>query len=378
MRHILVLLLVFLAFSGTKSGELSAHVEKTYYLKGKVREREIAIKMLCYDEMPTRHINYFFQDDKMDRYLVGKLIDNTWSFIPEPEKERDDFGPGVKLKIADGKNGMWKGTWTDSSGKTVDLVLNPIPPDSVFSEFGYLSFVQELDPYERYRLSNMDLIKIRTEKLTKDLVSDWYLEKRSGISFFRVRSNNHTLTTDSMNVTLTTIHLSLIQKYFGYHPDKIVTKFETSLHYLTNELISFEVTATSTFKTYKPSKRREIFTFDIKSGMKANLEDLIWFDPAASKPPVDDLFKIYKYRKNIFATRIFGLLQELYPDKMKTDSCNINKPAAWALPSWSLTTQGIAFSLNTSDACHALSWAIIPYEQLKPFMEKRYQLMHRR
>lgn len=374
MKYILVLLFTSFAFSFTQSGELLAHVEKTYYLKGKVGERDVAIKMLCYDELPTRYINYFFQDAKKDRLLIGNLKDNTWNFIPEVQKGKDEVKPEVTLNLTENKNGVWKGSWTDSTGKTWDLVLNSIVPDLISSKFSYLPFVQELDPYESYRLSKINFAKSKTEKQTKDLLCDWYLEKESGISFFRLRSNNNKLKTDSINATLETINLSLVQKYFSSNSERTDTKVETVLHYLTNELVSFEILSTGTLKTYKTLKTRELLTFDIKSGQQVNLEDLIWFDKNTVKPPPEDLYKVYKYRKSVFAPKIFKLLQELYPDKMKTDSCNINKTDTWALPAWNLTSKGIAFSFNTPDDCDVLNWAVVPYERLEPFMEKRYHL----
>lgn len=372
MKRITALVLVFLAFSFTKSGELLAHVEKTYYLKGEVGERNIAIKMLCYDESPIRYIYYFFEDAKKDRFLAGKLKDKLWTFKPEVPQGKYNVKPESALTIEETKNGVWKGTWTDSTGKVWDLVLRPIIADSISPKFSYLPFVIELDPYESYRLSTINFSKTRTEKLTPELWCDWYLEKESRISFFRLRSNNSRLKTDSINASLETINLSLIQKHFAFKPEKTDTKVETNLLYLTDELVSFKILSTITFSALKTSQERESFTFDIQSGQQINLEDIVWFDKANSRPPSDDLYKIYKYRKSIFAPKIFTLLQELYPDKMKSDSCGLNKVETWALLSWNLTKKGIVFS--TFNHCNDLDWAVIPFEKLTPFMEKKYHL----
>jgi hypothetical protein len=373
-KHTLVTVLAFFAVSFTRSGELSAHVEQTYYLQGKIGQRAIAIKMLCYDEMPVRQVYYFFQDAKKDHFLTGKLKDGVWNFIAEAQQEKAGARPEIALNIRENKKGIWTGTWTDSIGKSTDIVLNPMQPDSISSKFSYLTFVKELDPYESYRLSQVAFTKTNTEKRTKDLMCDWYIEKESGVSFFRLRSSNKKLNTNNINAALETTHLSLVQKYFAFQREKVDTKVETSLTYLSNELVSFKVLSMSILKSSKSVTNRELFTLDVNSGQPANLEDIIWLDSAASKPPMDDLYKIYKYRKSVFAPKVFQLLQKLYPAKMKLDSCHINKVDSWILPAWMLTNNGIALSFQTPDDCNALNWAIIPYKNVGPFMQGKYHL----
>jgi hypothetical protein len=367
--------MLFTGMSFSPSGKLWAHVEKTYFLKGQVGQRAIAIKMLCYDEMPDRYMHYFFADDKMDRYLVGRFIDKYWHFVPVEKDKNGNLKAGGTLKIAEAADGQWRGTWTDTTGKSLDIDLKPILPISVPSSFSYLPYVSELDPYESYRLSNIDFIKTKTQNITKDLVSDWYLEKQSGLSFFRLRSNNKKLITDSINAALETINLSLVQKYFAYNPGITAAKVETRILYLTNELVSVQLLSKNTYRNGDTAQSRQLMTLDVASGLQVSLEDLVWFDKGEEVPPSTDLFKIYKYRKNVFAPKVFGLLQELYPGKMKSDSCDINKMDTWALPAWSLTKTGIALGLMTPEDCDVLAWAILPFNKLEPFMGKRYHLM---
>lgn len=370
MKQILALVLVFLTCSFTSSSTSTWHIEKVYYLKGTVGEREIALKMVCYDELPTRFVNYFFLDAKKDHSLIGKLKDNFWNFMPEQPEGRESGA----LKITESTNGDWNGTWDDGAGKSWPLTLKPIAPDSSRSDFSHLTLIKESDPYESYRLSNLHLNKMRTDKPIKGLLCDWYLEKESGISFFRFQSANNRLKTDSVNATLTALHLSLIQKHFSFIPKKTDTKVETSLLYITSELVSFRMLITSTFESDKTFQTTQLMTLDMKSGQPVKLEDLVWFDKTTPKAAPHDLFKLYKYQKNVLAPKVFHLLQELYPDKMKTASCEIDKVENWTLPVWNLTSKGIAFGFAKSEPCKVLDWAIIPYEKLAPFLEAKYHL----
>lgn len=374
VKPIFILMLAFLAFSFCAAGKPFFHVEKMYFLKGKVGENEIVLRMLCYDEMPTRFVHYFFLNDKKDHYLVGRQKDKFWNFTPGEKGGGNSIKQSGVLNIAENKNGLWNGTWTDSSGKTWNLILSAIIADSIHSNFSQLLFIKELDPYESYRLSTISFSKTKSEKRTDGLYCDWYQEKESGISFFRLRSTNKMRNADSVNSALETTHLSLVERYFQYVPQKTTTKVETALRYLTNELVSFRIVSTTSFSETKTSQVRELFTLDVESGQPVALEDILWFDKTAAKPPADDLYKIYKYRKNVFAPNVFALLRELYPLEMKNDSCGINKEETWTLPEWNLTSKGIALSFRTPEQCGVESWAVIPYKKLEPFMEKKYRL----
>jgi|GEM_PF-1003576 len=371
MKYIFISLIIVL--SCLPAAKVLAHVERTFYLQGKLGKRAVAIKMLCYDEMPIRHIHYFFQDDKRDRYLVGKLMAGYWHFEAEENETKVVSGQG-NLRIIETENKNWKGTWSDSSGKRYDIILTPLLPDSTSSQNGDIPFAKEMDPYEAYRISTIGFEKIKSEKVTKELQCDWYSEKETGTIFFRLHSAKENINTDSINATLKSMNLALVTEKFKYKPDRIAIKNETTILYLTDELLSLQILATTTTTSGKTVQTKQLITLDIKNGEEVNLEDLIWFDNKENKPPANDLFKIYQYRKKFFAHKIFGLLNDLYPTQMKTDVCGINQVDTWILPVWALTHTGITFSFRASEQCDIIDWAVIPYHKLEPFMEKQYHL----
>lgn len=375
VKKVFVLILVSIGMTLLPVNKLHAHVEKTYFLKGKVGTRDLAIKMQCYDEMPTRKIHYFFQDNKQDRYMTGYFMLGFWRFVSGETDVKGNLKHEGTLDIVENTHGVWKGKWTDGLGNDFDVVLSPILADSMPSQFGDLLFIKEMDAYEAYRLSDIKLVKIKTEKLTKELEANWYLEEESGISFFRIRSVNDHINTDNINATLKNINLSMLQAHFRYDPTRTAEKVGTTFQYISDELISIQIISTVAYAANIPLQTQQLVTLDIKTGEQANLEDIVWFDEKETAPEPSNLYGIFKYRKRVFAPKIFSLLQQIYPNEMMSDSCGINNVETWVLPVWNLTNKGILFSFRPSEHCNLIDWAIVPYEKLKPFIGKKYHLL---
>lgn len=374
MKYILVFVLAYFAPSFTKSGEVLAHISKIIFLQGKVGERTLVVKMLCYDESPIRDMTYFFDDAKKDCFFKGRIMGNAWRFYSESAATNQAPENKEELLISENKNGSWKGYWLDSTGKKINTNLNPITGIPA-SKFNYFSEMNDLDLYDAYRISKINLAKGKTEKTLKNVSIDRVLEKESGISFFRLRSLNKKLKVDSLNVALETMHLSLIQNYFRLRPDKKELKVSTEMLYLTKDLISFKIISNSISKAQNPSKSQQLVTLDIKSGKQINLESLVWFGKKTDKrPSANDVQATYEYRKYVFASKIFSLLKTLYPDKMKNTVCGFNKVDTWAVPAYALTKKGLLLGFFPSGNCSILDWAIIPYQSLTPYLEKKYSL----
>ncbi len=239
MRYIVVFVVAYFAPSFMKSGELLAHISKIIYLQGKVGERTLVIKMMCYDESPVRDMTYFFEDAKKDIFFKGRIMGNAWRFYSEnvPGEARKT---NEELLIAESKNGFWKGYWIDNTNKKINVNLNPITSIPV-SKFNYFSQMNDLDLYDAFKISKINLTKGKTDKTLKNVSIDWFLEKESGISFFRLRSLNNKLKVDSLNEALEIMNLSLIQNYFRPNPGLKELNFSTEILYLTKDLISFKI-----------------------------------------------------------------------------------------------------------------------------------------
>jgi hypothetical protein len=364
----LVFIIAFFVSSFTKSGELLAHIDKMLYLQGKIGERTLVLKIKCYDESTVRYMNYYFEDDKIDHYLEGNLIGNTWQFNPI-----DNQNEARNLVIKEDKNGSWKGFWREGSNKKIDIILNPIVinPDSKYNSY---SKNRELDPYETYKISLINLEKIKTEKLSKNFNLDWYLEKESGITFFRLHNENKKTNCDSINNVLESLQLSIIQDYYRFNPNRNSLNIQSEILYHNEQLISFKIISNSTFKTQPPVKAQQLLCLNLQNGQQIDLESLVWFDEKNAKPDTNDVSQVYEYRKKVFAPKVFSMLNELYPQQMQTSDCNINKEATWALPNFVLTKQGLLFCFSHTAICNFMDWAIIPYKKLTPYLEKKYQL----
>ncbi len=365
---ILVFIIAFFVSSFTKSGDLWAHIDKMLYLQGKIGERTLLLKIKCYDESTVRYMNYYFEDEKTDHYLEGNLIGNVWQF-----NSIDNQNKEINLVIKEDKNGSWKGFWREGSNKKINIILNPIAIN-LDSKYNFYSKNRELDPYDAYKISIIDLAKIRTEKISKNFSLDWYSEKESGISFFRLHNENKKTNCDSINNVLESLQLSLIHDYFLFNPNRNSLNIQSEILYLNEELISFKIISNNTLKTQNTVKSQQLFTLSLQNGEPIDLESILWFDEKNTKPEANEIMETYEYRKKVFAPKVFSILNELYPEKMKTSNCDLDKVITWALPNFAITKQGLLFCFTNSTICNFLDWAIIPYKKLAPYLEKKYQL----
>ncbi|MEL1240948.1 hypothetical protein [Flavobacterium flavipallidum] len=364
----LVFITVFFSSSFTKSGELSAHIDKYIFLKGKVAERTIIIKIKCYDESTVRYLNYYFEEDKKDHYLEGNLVGNAWQYttIDQETTERN-------LVIREETDGSWKGYWREGSNKKINLILYPLTVNPDLKYYNY-SQNKALDPYDANKIAIVELEKTKTEKIAKHLVFDWYTEKESGISLFRLQSENNKINLDSINTALEVLQLSYIHNYYHFNPNVQSSTIHTDVLCANESLISFRIVFNTIFKTQDPLKSQQFFTLDLHSGQQIDLESLLWFDGTNPKPKKNDVYGTYQYRKKIFAPKIFSILSQLYPQQMQSSDCNLNKEDTWAIPNFALTKKGILLSFSQSTLCNFLDWALIPYDQLKPYLQKKYTL----
>ncbi len=68
------------------------------------------------------------------------------------------------------------------------------------------------------------------------------------------------------------------------------------------------------------------------------------------------------------------MLKTLYPDKMKNTLCELNKVETWVIPAYALTKKGLLFGFFPSGNCSIQDWAIIPFKNITPYLEKKYSL----
>lgn len=360
-----ILLTGFVVFFSIQS---KAHVEKTYFLQGKIGNELMTLKMLCYDEMPTRHLFYYWMNDKKDQYLKGNFFEGQWHF------KNDEIGAADlirnKLDISENSDGTWLGFWTDSTGKRQEIILQPHLKDTLSTFYNQISSLAELDLYEQYRLTHISFTKVPVINSAGHLLVDTYKENNTGIAFFRVRFANKQQKSDSVNMALENIHLSIVQEFFKYHPGKKNSETDFKILYLSDDLVSFKITSSTSPVSDSAVPLQQFITLNVHSGKPVDLEELVWFDNEKNKPAEGDLFATYKYRKVFFAPKIFGLLTNIYPQQMKSNSCGINNFENWALVEWSLRSNGLAIAPREAKRCNVSDWAIIPYETLKPFISK--------
>lgn len=373
MKKTVLLLLVIIAFfatSFTRGGLAWAHIDKIIYLQGKVGERNLVLKIKCYNESPIRYLNYYFEEEKMEGYLEGNLIGNAWQFS-SVEKDKEERN----LVIKEQENGSWIGFWREGSNPKINLVLKTIvvDPESKFKKYWQ---EKELDLYDAYKISILKLEKTKTEKISPNFNLDWYQEKESQISLFRLRSENKKLVLDSINTALESLQLSLIQNYFRLNPINEIKDIQAELSYFNEELISFHIVSKVSIKKQEPVIGYQPFNLDLKSGQSIPLESIVWFDPKNPIPPANEVYEVYQYRKNTFAPMVFSLIKKSYPEKLQTSPCELNKEESWVAPDFILTPQGIQFSYPASANCSDMDWAVLPYQTITNFLQKKYSFQN--
>ncbi len=365
-KFILIFLFFFVPII-TKSGEVFAHVDKMIYLQGKVGEKTLVLKIKCYYESPIRYLNYFFEDDKKDHYLEGSLLGNAWQFNAVNNPNED-----INLVIREESDGNWKGFWRKGSKSKINLILTPIV---ISTDSNFYSFIQkkELDLYDAAKISLLHFENTKTEKFDKNFELEWFTEKESNISLFRLRCNDSKIKLDSINNNFTFLQLSLIQNYFHYNPNGNNSNFQIEITTLNESLISFKIISNSILINGNTMKSQHFFNFDLKKGNSLVLEDIIWFDGQNSQPETD-MMANYGYRKEVFAPKVFSILNELYPQQMQNNDCNLNKETNWTIPDFCITKKGIQLCITNSANCNLMEWAIIPFEKLEPYLLKKYQI----
>nr|WP_288834434.1 hypothetical protein [uncultured Flavobacterium sp.] len=364
----LIYIIVFFVPSFMKSGEVFAHIEKIFYLKGKINEKSVIVKIKCFDESPVRYMNYFFEDNKKDHYMEGNLFGDVWQFNSLGEQN------GIRtFAIKEDSNGNWNGFWSEDTNKKTNIILKPLilNPDS-----RYISYIKskQLDPYDTYKISILNLEKSITEKHHELIALDWYTERESNIRFFRLVSENKQIKLDSINRKLEFIQLSMIQNYFQYNPNRQSLIIQPQIELLNESLISFKLFSNTTLKNQNPITTQQSYVFDIQNGNQITLENIIWFGDKNAILDDNDISQTYEYRKKVFAPKVFRILNELYPQQMKMNECNLNVESTWTIPSFVLTNRGIQFSFSTSVTCNMMEWAIIPYFIISCYLQDSYKL----
>ncbi|GEL10288.1 hypothetical protein FGL01_10270 [Flavobacterium glycines] len=293
---------------------------------------------------------------------------NTWNFTSTDNQKKE-----ISLVIKEEKDGNWKGFWREGANKKINLILSPIVINLDSKYYSY-SQNKELDLYDAYKISILNLEKTKTEKISKHFTLNWYLEKESNISLFRLESETKKIKPDSINTVLENIQLSLIHTYFQYNPNRENLTFQPQITLLNETLLSFKLISNTILKNQNPVKTQQAFVLNLQNGVPIALEDIIWFDEKNAKPDANAISETYEYRKKLFAPKVFAILNELYPEKMQSNNCDLNKVSTWAIPNFAITKQGILFSFNHSPTCDFIDWAIIPFEKLTPYLQKKYKL----
>lgn len=348
-----------------------SHVEKIYYLKGKIGSKDAALKIYCYDEIKTRYLTYFYVDEKTDQHRAGEMKNNFWEFAPINSRQKEASNSKDIFYLSEKKRGEWSGYYI-KAGDTLQIKLEEFSTKSFTHKYAYLDFVKELDPYESYRLSGLSFSATKKMQITREMECQWFVERESGIELFRITDTRKKLNTDSLNKTLLALHLSLIKNCFSFGHNTKSINTSVLLHFINKQYVSFKILTQTEDFILSATNYRQLFTFNVSTGNPLNLEDLVWFEKGTA--PTEDPEKLLHYRQKVFAPKLLSILTQLYPKQIQNTNCDLNKPETWQFPVWGLTEKGLAIGSVIISECDMLNWAVLPYSKLAPFLNKNFRL----
>ncbi len=335
------------------------------------------------DEVTGR---YFYQKYRLDLPLNGTLKDNELS-LNEGADDFDDT-PRPTLTLDHDEQGNWQGTWTDTAGKSLPLVLTPaVLPDP--PEQSYPGSLVHSDPYEYLRLSGLSLVEGKSQ-VFMGYTLQWWTEPQSHISLFEIVAGYPEKKRAAINQKL---RARLWQEVVSWHACMLSASRFGQGEYsqtVTPTFLSAEVVSISIFTHYDcggahPDFGEMPINLDAKSAEPLTLEDVLWVGEgkplhyvetedrtSAGNPDVDfDTFAAY--REKFFALWLVKQMTLAHPQEMvkptedSDDDCDYSDAQIWHFPTWYFTVKGIYFGPTfprVMRTCESPDWSILPWSAI--------------
>ncbi|HET6995106.1 MAG TPA: hypothetical protein VFI06_09005 [Chitinophagaceae bacterium] len=344
-------------------------------LTGKIDKYPIIMELSPYDT--SYNARYFYLNQRKDINLEGSIDDKGNIRVAFTERGEDDPVEWFELKkSATGYSGNWH-----NGKKNLPVSLTQTTVEKYNNPYAYLPGIQKLkkeSPYDYVKTASFSFTKTHDSKLgTADF--EWYKEKYSDIELPRVKSGYSPQAIKKMNDVLLEKHLLESNDYLACmsEPDHEY-HLEIPSVFAHKNILSIEIFTSYDCGGAHPDFGSEGLSFDGVSGNLLKLDEVIWFSKA--KPPTEYSDTWYTYRSNVFAPAVVKLLKKIYPSEMKAtedDGCDYNREDVWDFPSWHFTEKGLylgAIFGRAARACDNPEFSIIPYKQLKPWLNPNSKL----
>lgn len=379
------ILLLFLVLS------LTAFSDLTYKLMGTIGTYPAGVSISFEESDSSFYGTYFYEKTGKDIYLEGKetkgvlTLTNKASYV----EKKDNLEIFELKKLS---NGNWEGIWKQNN-KTLPVKLSPIDVNKIqnkYSDLPYIQSIKKEDLYTYYKLSNIELVKGKTEKFN-DTTLQWYTEKKSDISYFRITNGYTEEEMTNINKILADNQMKDISEslscsgntpnageYSEYNLD-IKPRFSDK------NFISYSANYSYYCGGAHPDFGLSGVTINVKSGTIVNLDDILWFGKSEEKLKKSEggwSDEESVYFNNIYAPKVVEILTKIYPKQMKeTDKDYLDEPIygntdPWVFGSWYLTKKGIyvgAVFPRVARAFDNPDWSVIPYKNIEQYIRPDFK-----
>jgi hypothetical protein len=364
----------FLFFCFILTGNQSLATE--YYFKGTIDQFPIYLSLQL-DE-GTGNGYYFYKKSLHDIPLIAmtnnKVLIVKTDYSIERSPEEDEY---FEL-VLNGKSAT--GTW--KQGNTIRKVaLYPIPENELkSSKITTNPFIRDAN----YRV--LDKVKIglfRLDAADSMLLPNGikirnFIEKNTGISFFRIDSGWNKQSVQLANQFLESFHVSQFLANYDcseFRNSSEDYSFEAHDVHVNSEFVSFEVWITYSCGRSHPNEENFGVNFDLKKGQLIDHEQLF---SSSVLNEEDTLFEttVYTYLVRSNPNEMIEQSPEGNDDSYLEQECRYYRKDLWnAHCSFVLKPEGIhllPYFPHAEAFCYGTEWSVIPYSEMKELIKQQY------
>ena len=359
---------------------LVMNAQDSQLLKGNLGTHPI-VMYITYDLDSAIYIRYFYEHQRRDIELNGTINNKgliTVVCYNNVDERFDSSSEKFELsKVKDGYSGIWI-----SNKRILPVQLQPLIANGIKNPYAGHPGMKPIrsNPLDYVRTAALGFIKDSTTR-KRNFFLDWYHEKYSGISLFRLRKKTMDARINKINRELEAMHVIESNAALSCTSPIVESQYDLQIDHLfmNNDLLSINLVSSFYCGGAHPDFGSTGYNFDLHTGTLLELEDILWFGKRAR--PAANTIAWFNYRDSVFAPKLIAVLKKLYPGKMKTtiseDECDYSNPEVWSIPNWYFTPKGLylgAYFARYARSCDEPEWSVIPYKILKKYIHPNVKI----
>jgi hypothetical protein len=347
--------------------------DKTILLEGKIDKYPVVMELSVYDT--TCEIRYFYISKRRDIYLGGSIdkSGNVKASLSVQGYEKVTVEKLDLKKTASGYTGIW-----NNGSKKLAVSLKETSADKFPNQYSNLPGIKQLKKESSYDYVKTKELAFTKESSPKDQPAEleWYKEKYSGVIMPRLKAGYDSAVLKKMNAALLEKHL-LESKNSLTCSGVANGEYELSAGeiFIHKNIFSMNISVGYYCGGAHPDFGSEGLSFDGQTGNLLVFDEIFWF--GKTKPPQENSDGWFEYRAKVFAPKVVELFKKIYPAEMKKpaeteeEGCDYTEAEVWNFPNWHFTKKGLylgAVFARAARVCDSPEWSIIPYKDLKSYL----------